>query len=90
MRFKVLNVHFFFCFILVWMNAIRRKGILFTSISCILTIPRTNVKESSFGASSSGLGLTFSPHVSVDSSSMEFMPVANKPAIDKKSHRQKG
>ncbi|KAJ0797914.1 putative nucleoporin interacting component [Helianthus annuus] len=57
------------------------------SMSRISTLPRTNVNESSFGASRSGpiLSLTSSPHVSSGPSSMELVPIADKPAIDKKA-----
>ncbi|MFS7933677.1 putative nucleoporin interacting component [Helianthus anomalus] len=57
------------------------------SMSRISTLPRTNVNESSFGASRSGpiLSLTSSPHISSGPSSMELVPIADKPAIDKKA-----
>ncbi|GJW21128.1 nuclear pore complex protein NUP93A [Tanacetum coccineum] len=57
------------------------------SMSRISTLPRTNVNNSSFGGSQSGpiLSLTSSPHMSSGPSSMEFVPIADKPAIDKKA-----
>ncbi|KAJ9548059.1 hypothetical protein OSB04_020602 [Centaurea solstitialis] len=57
------------------------------SLSRISTLPRTNVNDSGFGASRSGpiLSLTSSPHVSSGPSSMELVPIADKPAIDKKA-----
>ncbi|XP_024967118.1 nuclear pore complex protein NUP93A isoform X1 [Cynara cardunculus var. scolymus] len=57
------------------------------SLSRISTLPRTNVDDSGFGANRSGpiLSLTSSPHVSSGPSSMELVPIADKPAIDKKA-----
>ncbi|PWA69589.1 nucleoporin interacting component (Nup93/Nic96-like) family protein [Artemisia annua] len=57
------------------------------SMSRISTLPRTNVNESSFGGSRSGpvLSLTSSPHMSSGPSSMELVPIADTPAIDKKA-----
>lgn len=57
------------------------------SLSRISTLPRTNMIVSSSGGARSGqiVSMTSSPQVSSGASSMEIVPLANKPTLEKKA-----
>lgn len=65
----------------------KEKRDFLQSLSRISRLPRTNVIDSSTGSSRQGQTMTIasSPHVSSAPSSMELIPLANKPIVEKKA-----
>lgn len=65
----------------------KEKRDFLQSLSRISTLPKTNISDSSTGATRPGqiASMTSSPQVSSGLPSMELVPLANKPVLEKKT-----